>query len=64
VTIFVKFVQVAMNTVHPSIMQRHKSLRIGLLKHLLKMAGLSEDASQESSTIEESTAKDRAEESE
>ncbi len=42
----------------------NRSLRIGLLKHLLKTAGLSEDASHESSTIEESTKSDIADETE
>ncbi len=40
----------------------NKSLKIGLLKHLLKMAGLSEDISNEPSAPEESTTEDISDE--
>jgi predicted RNA binding protein YcfA (HicA-like mRNA interferase family) len=34
----------------------NKSLKVGILRHLLKMAGLSEDTHQKTSTFEESNA--------
>ncbi len=41
----------------------NKDLKIGILKHLLKMAGLLENAHQENSTPEQSTSEDMDNES-
>ncbi|MCL1473463.1 type II toxin-antitoxin system HicA family toxin [Argonema antarcticum A004/B2] len=52
------------NTVRISVpIHGNKDLKIGILKHLLKMAGLLENAHQENSTPEQSTSEDMDNES-
>lgn len=41
----------------------NKSLKIGILRHLLKMAGLSENPNQHTSRVEESNGENKANES-